>query len=151
MIATDMIRFIRSDLSTFGVGVVLFILISLLIIFRQPRWAAISLACCGIATLWLTGLLGTLDWKVTVISSNYVSLLLIITMSITIHLIVRYREFQQENPDAEPRWLAQQTTLHMMRPSIYMILTTMVGFASLVISDIRPVMDFGWMMTFGIG
>ncbi|MCK5874633.1 MAG: MMPL family transporter [Alcanivoracaceae bacterium] len=151
MIATDMIRFIRSDLSTFGVGVVLFILISLLIIFRQPRWAAISLACCGVATLWLTGLLGTLDWKVTVISSNYVSLLLIITMSITIHLIVRYREFQQENPDAEPRWLAQQTTLHMMRPSIYMILTTMVGFASLVISDIRPVMDFGWMMTFGIG
>lgn len=151
MIATDMIRFIRSDLSTFGVGVVLFILISLLVIFRQPRWAAISLACCGVATLWLTGLLGTLDWKVTVISSNYVSLLLIITMSITIHLIVRYREFQQENPDAEPRWLAQQTTLHMMRPSIYMILTTMVGFASLVISDIRPVMDFGWMMTFGIG
>ena len=151
MIATDMIRFIRSDLSTFGVGVVLFIVISLLIIFRQPRWAAISLACCGVATLWLTGLLGTLDWKVTVISSNYVSLLLIITMSITIHLIVRYREFQQENPDAEPRWLAQQTTLHMMRPSIYMILTTMVGFASLVISDIRPVMDFGWMMTFGIG
>ncbi len=151
MIATDMIRFIRSDLSTFGVGVVLFILISLLIIFRQPRWAAISLACCGVATLWLTGLLGTLDWKVTVISSNYVSLLLIITMSITIHLIVRYREFQQENPDAEPRWLAQQTTLHMMRPSIYMILTTMVGFASLVISGIRPVMDFGWMMTFGIG
>jgi uncharacterized protein len=151
MIATDMIRFIRSDLSTFGVGVVLFIVITLLVIFRQPRWAAISLACCGLATLWLTGLLGTLDWKVTVISSNYVSLLLIITMSITIHLIVRYREFQQDNPGAEPRWLAEQTTLHMMRPSVYMILTTMVGFASLVMSDIRPVMDFGWMMTFGIG
>lgn len=151
MITTDMVQFIRNDLSTFGVGVVLFILLSLLIIFRQPRWAAISLACCGLASLWLTGLLGMLDWKVTVISSNYISLLLIITMSITIHLIVRYREFQQSNPMAEPRWLVRQTTLHMMRPSVYMILTTMVGFASLVISDIRPVMDFGWMMTFGIG
>jgi len=151
MITTDMVQFIRSDLGTFGIGVVLFILLSLLVIFRKPRWALLSLLCCALATLWLTGLLGLLDWKVTVISSNYVSLLLIITMSITIHLIVRFREFQQQNPDAEPRWLVQQTTMHMMRPSVYMILTTMVGFASLVISDIRPVVDFGWMMTIGIG
>ena len=151
MITTDMVSFIRADIRTFGVGVLLFILVTLLVIFRQPRWAALSLLCCGLSTLWLSGWLGWVDWKVSVISSNYVSLLLIITMSITIHLIVRYRELQQDNPGQSQAWLVQETTRHMMQPSVYMILTTMVGFSSLVFSDIRPVIDFGWMMTIGIG
>ncbi|MBQ0754790.1 MAG: RND family transporter [Gammaproteobacteria bacterium] len=151
MIATDMIGYVRSDLQTFGLGVLLFILISLLVIFRQPRWAVLSLLCCAVATLWLSGLIGTLGWKVTIISSNYVSLMLIITMSITIHLIVRFRELQKEHPDKDQTWLTNETVRLMARPSIYMILTTMVGFSSLVFSDIRPVIDFGLMMTIGIG
>jgi predicted RND superfamily exporter protein len=151
MIATDMISYVRSDLQTFGLGVLLFILISLLVIFRQPRWAALSLLCCAVATLWLSGLIGTLGWKVTIISSNYVSLMLIITMSITIHLIVRFRELQQTHPDKDQTWLTNETVRLMARPSVYMILTTMVGFSSLVFSDIRPVIDFGLMMTIGIG
>lgn len=151
MITTDMISFIRSDLRTFGVGVLAFIILTLLVIFRQPRWAALSVLCCGIATLWLSGWLGWVNWQVSVISSNYVSLLLIITMSITIHLIVRYRELHEENPDKDQRWLVRETTWHMMQPSFFMIVTTMVGFSSLVYSGIKPVMDFGWMMTIGIG
>lgn len=151
MIATDMISYVRSDLKTFGLGVLLFILISLLVIFKQPRWAILSLLCCAVATLWLSGLIGTLGWKVTIISSNYVSLMLIITMSITIHLIVRFRELQREHPDKDQTWLTNETVRLMARPSIYMILTTMVGFSSLIFSDIRPVIDFGLMMTIGIG
>ncbi|MDF1821398.1 MAG: MMPL family transporter [Alcanivoracaceae bacterium] len=151
MITTDMISFIRSDLRTFGVGVLAFIILTLLVIFRQPRWAVLSVLCCGVATLWLSGWLGWVSWQVSVISSNYVSLLLIITMSITIHLIVRYRELHEENPDKDQRWLVRETTWHMMQPSFFMIVTTMVGFSSLVYSGIKPVMDFGWMMTIGIG
>ncbi|MCB1836440.1 MAG: MMPL family transporter [Alcanivoracaceae bacterium] len=151
MIATDTIAYVRSDLETFGIGVLVFILVSLLVIFRQPRWAALSLACCAIASLWLSGWLGFVGWKVTVISSNYLSLMLIITMSITIHLIVRFRELQQQHPGQSQDWLVNETVRHMARPSIYMILTTMVGFGSLALSDIRPVEDFGWMMTIGIG
>lgn len=151
MIAADMISFIRNDLKTFGLGVLAFIIITLLIIFRRPRWVIVPLACCGMTVLWMTGWLGFVDWKVTVISSNFVSLLVIITMSITIHLIVRYRELHAENPDATQDWLVRETLLHMARPCIYMVLTTMVAFSSLVISDIGPVKDFGWMMTLGIG
>ena len=151
MIATDMIHYVRSDLETFGLGVLLFIIVSLLVIFRSPRWAVLSLLCCAVATLWLSGWLGFMGWKVTIISSNYVSLMLIITMSITIHLIVRFRELQQQHPDRDQMWLVNETVRLMARPSIYMILTTMVGFGSLVSSDIRPVKDFGWMMTVGIG
>ncbi len=151
MIASDMIRFISSDLKVFGLGVLVFLVLTLFLIFRRPRWVLVPLACCAVTALVVTGWLGWMDWKVTVISSNYLSLLLIITMSITIHLTVRYRELHEENPDADQAWLLKETAAHMLRPSIYMVLTTMVGFSSLVISDIRPVIDFGWMMTFGIG
>ncbi|MEQ8258663.1 MAG: efflux RND transporter permease subunit [Alcanivorax sp.] len=151
MIASDMIRFISSDLKVFGLGVLIFLVLTLFLIFRRPRWVVVPLACCAVTALVVTGWLGWMDWKVTVISSNYLSLLLIITMSITIHLTVRYRELHEENPDADQAWLLKETAAHMLRPSIYMVLTTMVGFSSLVISDIRPVIDFGWMMTIGIG
>ena len=151
MITTDLVRFIRSDLKVFGVGVLVFLILTLFLIFRRPRWVIVPLACCGVTVLTVTGWLGWVDWKVSVISSNYISLLLIITMSITIHLTVRFRELHEENPQASQKWLIRETAAHMMRPSIYMILTTMVGFSSLVISGIRPVIDFGWMMTLGLG
>lgn len=151
MITTDVVSFIRADLKVFGVGVLVFLIIALFIIFRRPRWVIVPLVCCAITVTVVTGLLGLMDWKVSVISSNYISLLLIITMSITIHLTVRFRELHEENPEASQSWLIKETAAHMMRPSIYMILTTMVGFSSLVISGIRPVIDFGWMMTIGLG
>lgn len=151
LIATDVIRFVRSDLQTFGTGVLVFMVLMLFLIFRKPRWVVVPMLCSAVTALLMTGWLGFMDWKVTVISSNYLSLLLIITMSVTLHLIVHYRELLEENPEADQPWLLRETAAHMMRPSVYMMLTTMVGFSSLVVSDIRPVIDFGWMMTIGLG
>ncbi|WP_417529840.1 efflux RND transporter permease subunit [Marinobacter lipolyticus] len=150
MIVADMIQFIKSDLSTFGVGVLIFLLLTLAIIFRQWRWVLVPLLCCGF-TVWLViGYLSWAQWPVTVISSNFVSLLLIMTLSLTIHLIVRYREFQHDEPDAAPRDTLRRTLLAMIKPCFYMAITTIVAFGSLTFSGIRPVIDFGWMMTIGL-
>ena len=151
MITTDIVSFIRNDLRIFGTGVAMFLIITLFVIFRRPRWIIVPMLCCAMTTVWMIGWLGAMDWKVTVISSNFVSLLLIITMSMTIHLIVRYRELHAANPDADQAWLVSRATALMSRPIIFTALTTMVAFSSLVVSDIRPVIDFGWMMTVGIG
>jgi predicted RND superfamily exporter protein len=150
MIVADMIRFIENDLSTFGIGVLLFLLLTLAIIFRQWRWVLVPLLCCSF-TVWLViGYLSWAQWPVTVISSNFVSLLLIMTLSLTIHLIVRYREFQHDDPDADPRETLRRTLLAMIKPCFYMAITTIVAFGSLTFSGIRPVIDFGWMMTIGL-
>ncbi|MBB5322720.1 efflux RND transporter permease subunit [Marinobacter oulmenensis] len=150
MIVADMIRFIGNDLSTFGLGVLAFLLLTLAIIFRQWRWVAVPLVCCG-TTVWLMiGFLGWTQWPVTVISSNFISLLLIMTLSLTIHLIVRYREFQHDEPRADARLVLRNTLLAMIKPCFYMALTTIVAFGSLTFSGIRPVIDFGWMMTLGL-
>lgn len=150
MIVADMIRFIENDLSTFGLGVLVFLLLTLAIIFRQWRWVLVPLMCCGFTVWLMIGFLGWTQWPVTVISSNFISLLLIMTLSLTIHLIVRYREFQHDAPEARPRDTLRNTVMAMIKPCFYMAITTIVAFGSLTFSGIRPVIDFGWMMTLGL-
>ncbi len=150
MITSDMIGFIRHDLSVFGVGVMIFLIVALAFFFKKLRWIALPMACCFISAFVMLGYLGLFDWKVTVISSNFISILLIITMALTIHLIVRYRDLHAESPEADHRTLVFQSATDMARPCFYTALTTAVAFSSLVISEIRPVIDFGWMMTIGV-
>lgn len=150
MIVSDMIRFIQNDLSTFGLGVLAFLVITLAIIFRQWRWVLVPMLCCGFTVWLMVGALGWAQWPVTVISANFIALLLIMTLSLTIHLIVRYREFQHDEPGADPRETLRQTVLAMVKPCFFMAITTIVAFGSLTFSGIRPVIDFGWMMTLGL-
>ncbi len=150
MITADMIDFIKSDLKVFGTGIILFIIATLAVIFRQLRWVVLPLLTCVLSVEIMLGYLSWIDWRLTVISSNFVCLLLIITLALTIHLIVRYREMQLEFPDNSQLDLVRDTVAYMVRPCLYTVLTTVVAFISLVVSDIRPVIDFGWMMTLGI-
>ena len=150
MIASDMVSFVKSDLQVFGIGILLFVIVVLTIIFRSLRWVFLPLLVCVLTNIFMLGLLGFLDWRMTVISSNFIALLLIITLAIAVHLVVRYRELQLLRPQATQHELALATVTAMLRPCLYTGLTTIVAFMSLVISGIRPVMDFGWMMTIGV-
>lgn len=151
MIADDLVTFIRSDLRIFGSAVLVFLMLTLWIIFRQIRWIILPLITCTFSVIITCGFLGFFGWEVTVISSNFISIQLIITMAITIHLIVRYRELAGLNPEMNQRQLILESTIFMARPCTFAVLTTVVGFASLVFSGIFPVMNFGWMMSAGIG
>jgi len=149
MIADDMIGYVRSDLINFGVGVFIFIVATLIIIFRNLKWVILPLLSCTYAVTIMIGLLGLMNWQVTVISSNFISLMLILTLSMNIHLIVRYRQLCQLLPNTQYE-LVCLTTEKMVRPCLYTGLTTIVAFASLVFSDIKPVIDFGYMMVLGL-
>ncbi len=150
MIASDMTDFIRHDLSVFGIGVLCFLIVMLEIFFHKARWVIISMICCFASVLLMFGFLGLAQWRVTVVSSNFTSLLLIITLSLTVHLIVRYHELYTENKEASQHYLISETMKSKAIPSIYTALTTIVAFGSLLVSGIRPVIDFGWMMSIGI-
>jgi len=150
MIADDMITFIKDDLKVFGIGVLLFLGIMLGIIFGSKRWICLPMLCCVVSAVCMIGLLGWFGWEVTVISSNFISLQLIITMAVAIHLIVRYRELLARNPQAPNRRLILDTVRLKLKPCVYAILTTIAGFGSLVLSDLLPVSTFGWMMIGGL-
>ncbi len=148
MIADDMIIYVKNDLVNFGLGVFIFIVITLVVIFRSIKWVLLPITSCVYAVVFMIGLLGILNWEVTVISSNFISLMLILTLSMNIHLIVRYRQI---SPLAQNQKEAvYKTTQQMVWPCLYTALTTIVAFASLVLSDIKPVIDFGYMMTLGL-
>ena len=148
MIIDDMITYVRNDLVNFGLGVLIFILTTLIVIFRRLRWVVLPILSCIFAVSIMMGLLGFLGWKVTVISSNFISLMLILTLSMNIHLIVRYRQLRENFDDHFE--LVKNTTSKMVWPCLYTALTTIVAFASLVLSDIKPVIDFGYMMVIGL-
>lgn len=150
MITDDMITYIKNDLIVFGVGVFLFLVGMLSIIFRKLRWVLLPLLSCFYAGLLMIGLLSLVGWHVTVISSNFISLMLIITMSMNVHLIVRYRQLANDNPDASQHELVLKMASKMVWPCLYTALTTIMAFSSLVVSGIKPIIDFGWMMTIGL-
>ena len=150
MISDDMVTFIKNDLVVFGVGVFVFLVAMLSIIFRKARWVALPLLSCAYAGMLMIGLLGLVGWSVTVISSNFISLMLIITMSMNIHLVVRYRQLRKDLPDLNQKDLVMEMAGKMVWPCFYTALTTIMAFSSLVVSGIKPVIDFGWMMTIGL-
>ena len=150
MIAADSIDFIRYDLVNFGTGVLAFLVVLLAVAFRRLRWVMLPMLTCSVSVVIMTGLLGLLNWPVTVVSSNFISLMLIITLSLTIHLIVRYREVRSADPEMAQYDLVKETLRSKFSSCFYTALTTIVAFGSLLFSGIRPVIDFGWMMAIGI-
>ena len=150
MIADDLVTFVKSDLRIFGLGVLVFLLVTLGVIFRQKRWILLPLLTCSLSVAATSGLLVLFGWEVTVISSNFISLQIIITMALTIHLIVRYREFSAEDPQGAQQTLVLKTVMAMAPPCFFMVLTTIAGFSSLLLSGMLPVINFGWMMSAGI-
>jgi predicted RND superfamily exporter protein len=150
MIVADSMDFIRSDLVTFGAGVFAFLVVILASAFKRWRWVLLPLMTCVITSISMIGLLGRLDWRVTVVSSNFVALILILCLALTLHIIVRYREIHERNPDASQMALVSKTVRRIVEPCLYTALTTIVAFGSLLVSGIRPVIDFGWMMSIGI-
>ena len=150
MIADDMMSFIKSDIIVFGLGVFLFIIATLWYVFRKLIWILVPISSCFFSVIIMTGLLGLLGWKVTVISSNFIALMLILTMAMNIHMSTRFLQLRENFPSKNILELLILTTNKMFWPILYTILTTIIAFLSLIFSEIKPIIDFGWMMTMGL-
>ncbi|QCD51905.1 efflux RND transporter permease subunit [Campylobacter sp. RM16192] len=150
MIASDMVSYVKSDLYIYGISVTLLLIFSLWLFFRQFRWIVLPIFICIISVIFATGIFGFLGWEITVISSNFVALQLIITISVVIHLIVSYREFCLTKPKLNQRQLVYITLRDKINPSFFAIFTTVIGFLSLAFSDIKPVIMLGIMMSSSI-
>ena len=150
MIADDMIGFIKSDLLVYGLSVLALLSFSLWLFFRQVRWIVLPMFICAVSAIFTTGIFGMFGWEVTVISSNYIALQLIITISTVIHLVVSYREFYARHPKYSQNQLIYLTLRDKFSPSFWAIFTTVIGFSSLMTADIKPVIMLGIMMSAGI-
>ena len=150
MIRNDVIDFIKSDLIVFSLAVVFAMSIILSVFFRKIKWVVIPISISIIGAIFMTGLISAIGWKVTVISANFFSLLLVMTLSVIIHLVVRYREIASQELEQSNSDIIRQTLNQMIRPCVYTVITTIAAFASLTSSQVQPVIDFGLMMSIGV-
>ena len=150
MIADDMMNFIKNDIVVFGIGVFMFIIATLWFVFKKVIWIIVPISSCFFSVVIMMGLLGILGWKVTVISSNFIALMLILTMAMNIHMSTRFLQLKKEFIDLSRSKIILMTTQRMFWPILYTVLTTVCAFLSLIFSEIKPVIDFGWMMTLGL-
>ncbi len=150
MIADDMMSYIKSDILVFGIGVFLFIILTLWLIFKNLKWVIMPLLGCATSVIIMIGLLGFIGWKVTVISSNFIALMLILNMAMNIHVTVRFLQLKKEFPQLKKEEAILEASKKMMLPILYTVLTTICAFLSLIFSGIKPIIDFGWMMTLGL-
>ncbi len=150
MIADDMMSYIKSDIVVFGIGVFLFIVLILWLVFKNIKLVIIPLLGCSTSVIIMTGLLGLIGWKVTVISSNFIALMLILNMAMNIHVTVRFLQLRKEFNSFSNKEAILETCKKMFLPILYTVLTTICAFLSLIFSGIKPIIDFGWMMTLGL-
>ncbi|WP_177389469.1 MMPL family transporter [uncultured Campylobacter sp.] len=150
MIADDMVGYVRSDLATYGLSALVLLLACFWLFFRQAKFILLPLIICAYSVVLAAGLFGFLSFEVTVISSNFIALQLIITVSVCIHLIVAYREFSARFHAFSQRQLVYAVLRERARPCFFAIFTTVIGFMSLIFCDIKPVISLGIMMSVGI-
>lgn len=150
MISDDMITYVKSDVVLYGGSLFILLIVSLSVIFRQIRWVVVPIIISIYSVIITTGLFGLLGFEITVISSNFISLQLIITLSIALHLIVQFQEYNRKYSKTDQKRLVYATILSKLKPSLFAIITTIAGFGSLVFSGIKPIINLGIMMSMGI-
>jgi predicted RND superfamily exporter protein len=151
MIVADMVSYIERDIWVFGIAVVLFLGGVLGYVFRSPRWVVLPLITCIIPVIYMMGYLGLTGWETTVVTANFSSLLLIVSMQNSIYLVVRFREIHARFPELDKREILFRAVRQISVPCFYTSATQVAGFATLVISGIRPIIDFGILMAIGLG
>ena len=147
MIATDMMEYIESDLMIFGTAVALIFALMLYLFFGSISQVILPLINAFLATFITAGFLGYMDWKISVVSSNFIALLLILTISLTVHLLVKINEIKK---DTDFKTAIINGYDQMFAPCFFAALTTAVAFLSLTFGELKPVIEFGKMMAFGI-
>ncbi|MCR6577174.1 efflux RND transporter permease subunit [Campylobacter insulaenigrae] len=150
MIANDMISYVKSDLKIYGVSLIGLLFLALWWFFGSLRWVFLALGICIVSLFTSSGIFALLGFDITIVSSNYVALVLIITVSVVIHLIVHFIENLQKHKKSSVYKILLSTLLDKASPSFYAILTTVVGFLSFIFSDIEPIIKLGIMMSLGI-
>ena len=148
MITSDMMDYIRSDLVLFGTAVALIFAIMLYLFFGNIWLVTLPLTNALVTTFITAGFLGFMDWKISVVSSNFIALLLILTISLTVHVLVKVNELKKENPNFKEA--LSESVNQMFLPCFFAALTTAIAFLSLLLGDLKPVIEFGKMMAFGI-
>jgi predicted RND superfamily exporter protein len=143
---SEMFRYVQRDGKVLGIASTTLMVIAILIMFRRIRWVLLPIAIVWMTLIWTKAILYLLGMQLSMVSSMLTSLLTIIGVATVVHVIVLYRDWRR---DAEPEQAFCMTFFLAASPVFWVTVTTVVGFAALLTSEITPIRSFAWMMSIG--
>ncbi|MBI4574770.1 MAG: RND family transporter [Planctomycetes bacterium] len=148
-VKADLVGAIRKDTVRFIPIVLAVVAASLLAIFRRPGAVLLPLAIVGLAAAVVVGLIHLTGRGVNTVTSLIAPLLFAIGVSDVVHLLAHFRRrVGAGDPRAEA---ARDATSALLVPCLLTSITTAFGFLSLLVSDVRPVREFGAFSAAGAG
>jgi len=142
----DMFHLVERDGNRLYVASLIVLSVMLLAIFKNVRWVAASVGIVTGSVVCTRAALVVAGAQLSMVSSMLNSLVTIISVSTTTHIIVHYRELRST---LDARTATLQTFRELWHPVLWTVITIAVGFAALLVSDIVPVRSFAIMMTLG--
>ena len=142
----DMFNLVERDGNILYIASLAVLSIMLLVMFKNVRWVLASVGIVIASVACTRAILVIWGAQLSMVSSMLNSLVTVISIGTTTHIIVYYRELRA-------RFDQHAATVRLLRdlwhPVMWTVITIAVGFAALLVSDITPVRSFAIMMTIG--
>jgi predicted RND superfamily exporter protein len=117
-------------------------------LLKSLKVMAMAIGILSLSGIWLLGLMGLFGIPLNSNTSPSFGLLFVIALEIIIHLVVRYNQFHEWEPDRIKA--VKETVAYLARPFLISIATTMAGFGATMITSIPLVFYFGLTMALGV-
>ncbi len=139
----DMFLYVEQDSRLMGVASTGLLMLIIVLMFRSLRWMILPLLVVQPALLWTKGLLAMTGMRLSMVSSMLTSLTTICGVAVVMHIAVEYRESREQRSRVDAfRHVFRKLAI----PVFWVVVTTAIGFGSLMTSDITPIRSFGLML-----
>ncbi len=138
------------DLLQLGPLSVLILIVTLLLFIRSFSMALVPLLTSMLSLVWALGLMGWFQIPLNILTAMLPSLVIVIGSTEDTHLLVTYFQGLAKQKQPQRRLAVQYMLRHTGIPMMLTILTTVLGFASNLFSDIALIRDFAFSSTIAI-
>ncbi|HVX13979.1 MAG TPA: MMPL family transporter [Pirellulales bacterium] len=147
VMVVDGFRFLEDDGRLLGGVSTVLLMLTIVVCFRSLRWVVVPMAVVGSTLIWTqAGLVGS-HLHLSLVSSMLWAIITVIGVATVLHLVVSFREYRTEG--MSPRQALELAGERLGTPIFWACATDAAGFASLMVSHVGPVHDFGLMMLVG--
>lgn len=143
----DFTDFLESELQvllSLGFGICLLVL---LVLLKSPKRVLFAVLVMALTLIWILGFMGATSKPIDVMIVMLPAILLIISLSDTIHLINKHDYLLEQNP---PEIAILKATKSIGKANLITSITTAIGFLGLLFIPIKPIKEFGLLASAGI-
>ncbi len=130
--------------------VVLVIVVVLFLLLRSAKSTFLTLMVVILSSIWAFGAMATLNIPIYSVSTMIPVMLIAIGIAYGVHLYSHLFHYMEEHPGISKLDATINMLQEMWKPVMMAAVTTMVGFISLLTSQVYPVKYFGIFSAFGV-